>query len=159
VSYAVTTNVSVEKTRAEIESMLQKRGATRTAFATEPSRSIVMFVINGVGVRFELPMPAKDEKRFTEVRRGRSFYTTPRPAEAAYAEWEQACRSLWRALFLCIKAKLEACESHITTFEAEFLAHIVTPSGKTFGEIAIPQICQMRDTGKQPQLQIGWNGE
>jgi hypothetical protein len=152
-SYAVDTNVSVEKTRAEIESLLQKRGATRTGFATEQNRAIIMFVINNVGVRFELPLPDKADKRFAVT----PYYKTRRTPEAAYKEWEQCCRSLWRSLFLCIKAKLEACEAQITTFEAEFLAHIVTPDGRTFGQIAIPQIVEMRDHGKPPQLQIGWS--
>jgi|ERR1700722_1474681 len=154
-SYAVDTNVSVEKTRAEIESLLQKRGATRTAFGTEPGRAVIMFVINNIGVRFDLPLPDKSDKQFKLSRR----YGHPRSSEAAFRAWEQTCRSLWRSLFLCIKAKLEACDAKITTFEAEFLAHIVTPDGRTFGQMAIPQITAMRESGRQPQLQIGWNSD
>ena len=41
------------------------------------------------------------------------------------------CRQRWRALNLAIKAKLEAVESGIVTFDQEFLAHIVGPSGQT----------------------------
>lgn len=153
-SYAVTTSVSVEKTRAEIESTLARYGATRFAYATEDKRAQIMFVINGMGVRFELPLPDRSEDRFwlTPSRQNR------RQDADAYKQWEQACRSLWRALLLCIKAKLEACEAKITSFEAEFLAHIVIPGGGTFGDMAIPQIREMRDSGRPPQLQIGWNG-
>jgi hypothetical protein len=152
-SYAVDTTVSVEKTRAEIESTLARYGATRFAYATEEKRAAIMFVINNMGVRFELPLPDRREERFwkTPVR------LSKRTEQEAYKEWEQACRSLWRSLFLCIKAKLEACEAKITSFEAEFLAHIVLPDGKTFGDMAIPQITAMRDSGKMPRLQIGWN--
>jgi hypothetical protein len=54
--------------------------------------------------------------------------------------WEQACRSRWRALLLCIKAKLEACAVGITTFDSEFLAHIVTGDGRTVAERIVPQL-------------------
>ena len=46
------------------------------------------------------------------------------------------------ALLLCIKAKLDAVECGITKFEAEFMAQIVDPSGRTVGEIILPQIPQ-----------------
>jgi hypothetical protein len=51
-----------------------------------------------------------------------------------------ASREGWRALVLAIKAKLEAVEAGITTFETEFLAHIVLPDGRTVGEHAIPKL-------------------
>lgn len=54
--------------------------------------------------------------------------------------WEQGCRQRWRALALVIKAKLEAVESGITTFEEEFLAHIVMPDGMTVGNHVRPTI-------------------
>jgi hypothetical protein len=41
-----------------------------------------------------------------------------------------------------IKAKLEAVESGISTLEQEFLAQVVTESGRTIGEIIIPQISE-----------------
>lgn len=60
-----------------------------------------------------------------------------------------------RSLCLCVKAKLEAVESGISSFESEFLAHFVVPGGKTFGEIAIPQLEEARISGKLPQLLLG----
>lgn len=74
--------------------------------------------------------------------------------EEAYREWEQACRSRWRSLCLCIKAKLEAVEAGITSFEKEFLAHIVLPSGQTMGEYAIPHLEEMVTNGRMPQLML-----
>jgi hypothetical protein len=46
----------------------------------------------------------------------------------------------WRCLALVIKAKLEAVESGITTFEDEFLAHIMMPDGQTVGQHVRPNI-------------------
>ena len=153
-SYATNTSVSVEKTRAEIESVLVKHGAGRFGYMTEENKAVIIFVAKNVAVRFELPLPARNDKQFwLTPRRGRK-----RTEGDAYKEWEQACRSLWRALLLCIKAKLEACEAKITTFEAEFLAHIVLPDGKTMGEVAIPQLEAMCASGKMPTLQLGWDG-
>jgi hypothetical protein len=152
-SYAVSTDVSVESTRAQIESLLARYGATRFGYGADEKQAVIYFVINNLGVRFELPLPDRNDFKLTETRK------LQRTDQDAYRAWEQGCRSAWRALLLCIKAKLEACEAKITSFEAEFLAHIVTPSGKTFGDMAIPQISDMRDHGKAPQLQIGWNGK
>jgi len=56
-----------------------------------------------------------------------------------------------------VKAKLEAVDSGITTFEAEFLAHFVIPGGGTFGEYAIPQIEEVSKTGQMPLLAMDFN--
>jgi hypothetical protein len=66
--------------------------------------------------------------------------------------WEQACRSRWRALFLCIKAKLESIESGIETFEDAFLAHIQMPDGKTVAEHVKPNIAIAYQTNPMQPL-------
>src|SRR6185312_8064626 len=123
--------VSVSKSRAEIEHLIVKYGATSTAFMNGPDHSIVAFEANGRRVMFTLPLPSKAERRFTHGKVGRSSFESAASPEKAIAAWEQACRQRWRALALVIKAKLEAVESGITVFEDEFLAHIVLPYGKT----------------------------
>lgn len=47
-----------------------------------------------------------------------------------------------------MKAKLEAVESGITSFEAEFLAHIVLPDGSTVAQNAIPAVAEAYATGR-----------
>lgn len=143
--YAAQTSVSVEKTRAEIETLLTRYGATRFAYMTDERGVKIGFCINDRTIRFELPLPSRSARKFTHYTA--RYQEKPRVPEAAVKEWEQACRSLWRALLLCIKAKLEACAVGITTFEKEFLAHIVLPDGRTVGEAAIPQL-----TGPGPLL-------
>jgi hypothetical protein len=64
----------------------------------------------------------------------------------------QACRQRWRALALVIKAKLEAVESGITTFEDEFLAHIVMPDGKRVADHVKPTIARVYDGGQMLPL-------
>lgn len=70
----------------------------------------------------------------------------------AHQAWEQACRQRWRALSLCIKAKLEAVAAGITTFEHEFLAHFLTGDGRTVGDHIIPQLGQFN----APSLVLGF---
>ncbi len=133
--FAENTSVSVEKSRAEIESMIVRYGASSTAFMNGPGRAMILFECKDRRVMFELPLPNIEEKRFQRDGRG----TLRSPAKRLDA-WEQACRQRWRALALVIKAKLEAVESGITAFEDEFLAHIVMPDGQTVGTHIKPRI-------------------
>ena len=64
--------------------------------------------------------------------------------------WEQAQRSRWRALLLVIKAKLEAIDAGIATFEDEFLAYTMLPGGETVGEWIAPQLDDVYATGVMP---------
>lgn len=51
-----------------------------------------------------------------------------------------------------VKAKLEAVQSGIATFEEEFLSYIVLPSGRTVAEEAMPAIDEMYKTGSTVPL-------
>lgn len=75
-----------------------------------------------------------------------------RTATQVQAIVEQENRQRWRALCLAIKAKLEAVQSGITTFEDEFMAHIMLPGGKTVSEMAAPVIENAYKSGKVPTL-------
>lgn len=137
--YAAGTQVSVEKSRAEIERTLERYGANQFSYARDDDlgKVCIQFSAKHRLIRFVLTLPKRDEKRFRWNRRGQM-----RSDDLAYREWEQACRELWRALAIAIKAKLECVESGISEFEDEFLAHIVLPDGKTAGEWLRPQIEQ-----------------
>lgn len=134
--YAEGTEVSVEKSRAEIEKLITRYGATQTAFMNAPGRALIMFEANDRRVVFELPLPDVKEDKFSHTPGGRRRLQ----GERRVAAWEQACRQRWRALALVIKAKLEAVESGITTFEEEFLAHIMMPDGMTVGSHVRPAV-------------------
>lgn len=146
--FAENTSVSVEKSRAEIETILTRYGASQFGYATDTMRGLatIQFCAKGRHIRFTLNLPLFSDKQF--------MYTPSRkqrrsPEEQGKA-WEQACRQRWRALCLCIKAKLEAVECGITEFEAEFMAHIVLPTGGTVGQLMGPQIQQAYLTGTVP---------
>lgn len=153
-AYAEHTSVSVEKSKAEIETTLQRYGACEFVSGWDKDKAIIGFRCGERFVRFELPLPKRDDKRFTHS----AARHTPRSSSEAYKAWEQACRQKWRALALCIKAKLEAVESGITTFEDEFLAHIVMSNGETIGRWLVPQIEQMAENKQMPRLLPGLAG-
>lgn len=145
--FAQDTTVSVEKSRAEIERLIVRYGATSTAFMNAPGRAMIMFEAKKRKVVFELPLPDQADKKFEYDGRHHR-----RPPEKQYEVWEQACRQRWRALALVIKAKLEAVESGITTFEDEFLAHIMMPDGQTVGAHVKPSIEHWYTSGNMQPL-------
>lgn len=141
--YAQNTSVPVERSRNEIENTLARYGASQFMYGWNAEGALIAFVVGDDAekrqVRFQLPLPSRDERRFTHHSRGQ------RTATEAERQWEQACRQRWRALLLVVKAKLEAVESGIATFEDEFLAYIMLPDGGTVGELLGPQIAAAYD--------------
>ncbi len=143
--YAASTTVPVDRTRSEIERTLVRYGADEFAYGWGQGRALVSFRIAGRLIRIELPLPDRDDRRFTRTPTGKA-----RTAQQAEKEWEQACRASWRALALVIKAKLEATEAKISTVEQEFLAWVVLPDGSTAGEWMAPQIERAYTGGAMP---------
>lgn len=136
--YASETAVSSEQSRAEIERTLRRYGADAFAYGYDGPMSAVSFRIAGRQVRFRMMLPERRSADFTEyLRAGRRYERSEPEAEK---RWEQACRQMWRALALVIKAKLEATAAGITTIEDEFLAHTLLADGRTVGETIRPQL-------------------
>jgi hypothetical protein len=144
--FAKGTSVPVSRSRAEIEAMLSRCGATSFASGWSGNDATIVFECQGRRVRFDLPLPNVDDRRFTH-KKNRRGYDEKLSDSARDALHAAEHRRRWRALALVIKAKLEAVASGITTFEDEFLAHIVVPGGKTFGDWARPEIARAYDTG------------
>ncbi|MCC5777898.1 hypothetical protein H7H48_02450 [Nitratireductor sp. B36] len=146
-AYAATTSVSVSKTKGEIDGLLRKHKAAGFGVFEERTRAMLVFEMSERRIVFHLPLPDQLDKEFVMTARGKA-----RSADAALAAWEQACRSRWRALFLCIKAKLESIESGIESFEDAFLAHIQMPDGHSVSEHVKPRIAQAYETGTMQPL-------
>lgn len=147
--YASGTSVSTEQTRAEIEKTLMRYGADGFGYMLDGRDAKIAFRMRGRHFRFSLTLPNPADQDFTHHSRGM------RTAESAREQWDQACRSRWRALLLVIKAKLEAVEVGITTLEDEFLSSMVLPDRQTVSEWIKPQIEEAYRVGAMPQqLQI-----
>lgn len=119
--YAVDTKVPVERTRLAIEQLVLKHGATAyaTAYAQGAATARIEFAIGNRRIRFEMKLPPPEHTK--------------------------QIRSKWRSLYLVIKAKLESIASGIESFDEAFLAHVVMPDGRRFGEISVPQLEYYRD--------------
>lgn len=146
-TYASQTSVSSEKSRREIEQTLIRYGATSFAYGWQENAAMIGFKAHDRNIRLVLPMPDRDHCAFTRTPTGRA-----RSASEADKAFEQAVRQKWRALALVIKAKLEAVESGIVTFEDEFAMHMVLPGGRTVAEHVLPAIDTAYDTGRVPSL-------
>jgi len=144
--YAEKTTVSSERSRGELERIIARYGADQFAYGWREKNAVVFFRMNGLSIRFSIVMPDKNE--FSRTPGGRRS----RNRDNQHKAWDQACRQRWRALALVVKAKLEAVESGITTFEEEFLSHILLPNQSTVGEFMVPQVQQAYRSGNMPKM-------
>ena len=151
--YAETTEVSSDRSRAEIERTLERYGATAFMYGWDIQRAVISFDVAGRRYRIALPLPEKGDLTFTHSPTGRQ-----RTSASANTAFEQAKRQRWRALALWIKAVLEAAASGIITIEdavrrvASPLPFTVLPNGQTAGQWLAPQIEKVYLTGYMPAL-------
>ena len=150
-SFAQNTSVPIDRTQTEIRKLLLKHGATGFMFGQQGTYGVVGFEMKNRRVKITVMISDRQDKKA-----------------------QQESRAKWRCLLLVInrmgcvalcatksastrtmpirKAKLECIEQKISTFEEEFLAHIVVPGGKTMGEIALPQLQHAYSNNQVPQL-------
>lgn len=143
--YASKTAVSTDKSEGEIKQLLKRYGADQFFFGEEPGRMVAGFRMEQRMIRISVPMPDAEEFRRTATGLQRSD-TATRDLR------DQAHRQRWRAVLLLIKAKLEAVDVGIVTFEDVFLAETVLPDNSTVGEWAHEQVKQAYLTGRMPAL-------
>jgi hypothetical protein len=127
--YASKTKVPVDRSRSEIERLIHRHGCDQygTAVDYATGRVQVQFRASNRLVRIEMETPKEEQRR----------------------------RAKWRALCLVLKAKLEAVASKITTFDDEFLPHIVMPDGRTVSQHVVPRIEAAYASGKMQPLLLG----
>ena len=133
--YAEDTSVTSDRSKTEIEHTLARYGASEFVYASRSDSALIGFTMADRRVRLTLPLPASDDPAFTSTPTGRA-----RAMAAAKSEREAEIRRRWRALALVIKAKLEAVETGISTFDDEFLSGILLPGGFTVGDRMIPAL-------------------
>jgi hypothetical protein len=154
--FAQKTTVSPEKSRGEIEALLSRYGADSFGYAWEESGrvAVIQFCAKDRMVRFKITMPDPKDRRFTHTTHKNRRSQTVRSFGAQLIAWEQAKRQRWRALALVVKAKLEAVDAGITTFEQEFLAHILLPNGQTTAQWMGPQLAAAYASGVMPRSML-----
>lgn len=156
--YAQGTSVRIETSKAEIERLVTKYGASQFTTGWDQGRrkAAVQFDMKNRRIRFIIDMPAPEQ--FAQYERKGAYGSThirERGEKDQLRLVDQEMRRRWRALLLVVKAKLEAVDSNISSFEEEFMAHIVTASGQTIGELVLPRLDKVAASGKLPPLLPG----
>lgn len=144
--YAAGTSVEVGRSEAELKSVLTRYGAQSCVTGWDQNTAFVGFrTKENYMVRMTMEHPGRDDEQFNTTPTGRK-----RDKDAAEKAWEQEIKRRWRAFVLVVKAKLEAVESEVVSFEEEFLPYIVLPDGRTSGDFLIPQIKEAYRSGRMP---------
>ena len=131
--YAARTKIPADRTRLDIEALMKRRGADQFFSGDNGQTAILAFRLNGRHIRFSLPL------------------TGTRSA--------QQVRSRWRALWLVIKAKLEAIDIGILTVEDAFLGETILPDRQTVAEYMRPQISAAYQSGQMPKALPYYGGK
>ncbi len=150
--FAANTTVDVSRSRVELERMLVRYGCAQFVSGSDANgRAMIGFTSNGRQVRVSLAAPNPSEFALTPAGRRR------RTNAIAQCMTDEV-RRRWRALILVLKAKFEAVESGISTFDDEFMAHIALPNGSTVGQFMRPQIAESYSSGKMPPMLPPYEG-
>jgi L-rhamnose mutarotase len=147
--FAEGTDVPAEKSRAELETLLKKHGATEFGIFASEERTVFMYRLRGRMVRHVVAYPPEPSPSSLRAHAHRSRIETAKRAQEA--EW----RRRWRALVLLVKAKLEIIASGTSSFENEFLADTLLANNQTVGEVMLPRIHEIYQTGEMPQYLLG----
>lgn len=162
--YASGTTVDVSKSRAELEGLLKKHGASQWAVFQDDAKgmAVVQFRISERLVRLKLRVERsvlnpneRDWGKSQHAPQGWNSWTVQRRKEWIAKENEQAEREAWRRLILVTKGKLEFVADGLSTIEREFLADIMLPNGTTVGEFTAPQLTEAYESGRMPPLLPG----
>ena len=130
--YAEKTTVPVERSMAEIKTMLKRSGADQIATFEGKEGTKLMFQL-GVG-QYRLSVPIKQGVK----------------------DPDQEERRSWRLMVLLVKAKLEAVREGATTVEREFFADRLLYNGMTVDETIGPELRLAHEEGRMPkQLMLG----
>jgi hypothetical protein len=146
--YAEGTDVTVERSRAELETLLAKHGATSIGVLRDQNGALVVYEMQGRRIKQTITNPDTQHYLLSEKKQRRN-------AQQVESAVEAETRRRWRALVLITKAKLELIASGGSTFEFEFMAHMMLPNGDTVGETMLPRIAAAYRTGEMPPLAFG----
>ena len=143
--YANNTSVSVDRSRAEIETILKKHGAEKFMYAWDADKAVIAFRAGNRNIKFAVPLPRREDFKATHTGRHRKISRIEDIFEAE-------TRRKWRALALLVKAKLVGVQDGIASFETEFMPYTVLPNGRTVAEEVAPMIEDIYSSGKMIPL-------
>jgi len=163
--YAEGTGVPVQRTRDELERVLESHGATATQVSRDAAtrQAVVIFRLEERLIRLKIKVDASDipnakmERWLTKDDRvsfpqGWPGWGATRRQDWFIKQLEQREREAWRRILLITKAKLEVVADAESTIEREFLADIMLPDGTTVHEALAPKLAQSYTDGSMPPL-------
>lgn len=147
--YAEGTSVPVQTSKAELEALLQRYGASGfySSWDSDEGVQVIGFRMRERILRLEVKIPGDSDV----IQPHRLPHQPEKRAEWYRSAVENEHRRRWRALVLIVKAKLEIVASGEAPFETEFLAHILLPDGQTVGRALLPKLAEAYDSGKMPK--------
>jgi hypothetical protein len=131
------TTVPVERSQGEIRKLLAKHGASRFEFGEAvdeqgTSWAAIAFALGGRSVRMRVPLKPVDR---AAIRRKLTRTRTRTERDLELEAQDQEARRIWRVLAWNLKARLEAVEEGVETFDEAFLAHLLDEqTGETIYE-------------------------
>lgn len=105
-TFARDTEVSIDRSRTEIERTLQRFGARKFAYGWADGVAVVQFEMRDRRIKFLLPLPDENDPEIALTQSGRR-----RSEKIIAVTHEQAKRARWRSLLHCIKSKLISVEA------------------------------------------------
>ena len=148
--YASNTEVSVDRSQAEIRKTIERYGGDNVVIGTSRSQRVarIQFSYKDMPLQISVNLPDPNAKRFWHTLGGRRR----RNSEVAYKEWEKDCRRLWRVLLLLVKAQFEVIENHVLSAEEVFLPWLLLTDGQTVAERNVPLLSKLLDAGGTGRL-------
>lgn len=126
--FAANTTVSVKRSMAEIEALMERFGAKTFIRHINPETGRTVFAFDVRGHPFKIEVPGPDRKK---IRKQSRRYI---PESQMDRKVEQERMRLWRVVVHQIKAALVGVEEGLTTFEQALMPYHVLPGGKTVQE-------------------------
>lgn len=144
-NYASGTKVGEDRSRSEIEKMLQRFGADEFGYVARRDEAIIGFMYQGLRIQMSVPLPDRQDVHFTRTAVGKQ-----RAESVALADWQKEVRRRWRALCLVVKALLVGVEDGVLDFQEAFMPYIVMGDGLTIYRHALPHIAKALVAGEMP---------
>lgn len=135
--YAETTSVPVNRSRTQIQDVLEKFGIEEFFFGTSARGQGIGFKYEGRVYKMDVPFPER-AKDMTEK------------------QYEQAQRRRWRVLYMTLKMELEKIADGGISFEDQFLAQMCLPDGSAVADfMRKPENLELLEKSKMPKMLTG----
>lgn len=148
--YATGTDVGEERSRAELQFLLEKFGADQFGYAIDRTVNAakIMFRYKVANFVFRLPLANPEDKRIKFTPGGKLRQDNQARQQLIAEENKRR----WRSLCLAVKAMLVGVEDGIFNFAEVFMPYIVWGDGRTTAETLLPSIedC-IAHTGRLPR--------